>query len=502
MAEQFPTGARAGAGKVSTGVQGLDYILCGGFPIHRLHLIQGQPGVGKTTLGLQYLLAGLLQGESVLYVTLSETEEELQSVAQSHGWSLDGITICDPRREEAEAGPDAHYTIFHPAEIELGETIGSLLEMVDRVKPNRVVIDSLSELKLLARDPLRYRRELLTLKHSLAARPCTALLLDDASDDHSSLQVRTLAHGVVVLEQLAPQFGGERRRLRVVKMRGVKFRGGYHDCALEKEGMIVYPRLVAAEHRHLSENGVARSGLDELDALLGGGLDRGTSTLLMGAAGSGKSALASQYSVAAANRGERVVVYAFDEGLRTLFARSEGLGLNMGALVEQGIIQVQPVDPAELSPGEFAHQLRERVLTDNVRVVVIDSLNGYLNSMPEEKFLCVQLHELLSFLAHHGVITLLVVSQSGLLGNEMTAPVDISYLADTVILLRYFENAGVVRKAVSVVKKRSGNHERTIRELIMAPGGIQVGPPLHDFHGVLAGVATYKPGVPQPHGDS
>ncbi len=487
-------------GKLATGVAGLDYVLAGGLPENRLYLVQGSPGVGKTTLGLQYLLEGVRQGEPVLYITRSETKEELTAVADSHGWRLEGLTVCEPAAAEEKSKPGEQYTIFHPSEIELSETTQALLNVIDQIKPKRLVIDSLSELRLLARDPLRYRRQILALKHSLSRRQCTVLLLDDQSTDSSNLQLRTLAHGVIHLEQLAPEFGAERRRLRVIKMRGVRFRGGYHDFTIETQGIVIYPRLVAADFRDDVGGGTLRSGVQELDALLGGGLDRGTSSLFLGAAGTGKSALAALYAAAAARVGEKAAIFAFDEGQKTLFTRAAGLGIDIRPFVASGTLTVQPIDPAEMSPGEFAHRLRNAVCQDHVQTVVIDSLNGYLNAMPEEKFLTIQLHELLSFLSHHGVVTILVASQSGLLGEHLNSPVDISYLADTVVLLRYFESQGTVRKAVSVLKKRSGNHQRYIRELIMSPGSISVGQPLSQFAGILSGDAILSPYPSADHG--
>jgi circadian clock protein KaiC len=466
----------------------LDDILGGGFAPNRLYLVEGDPGAGKTTLALQFLLEGARAGERGLYVTLSETKEELDEVARSHGWSLDPLTVCELIPSEESLLPDAQTRMFHPSEVELSETTRAVLAEVERIKPTRVVFDSLSEMRLLAQNPLRYRRQILGLKQFFAGRQCTVLLLDDRTSEVNDLHLQSLAHGVVTLEQLAPEYGAERRRLRVVKMRGKLFRGGFHDFTIIRGGLEVYPRLVAAEHRRPFEPGQLKSGVAALDALLGGGLDRGTSALLMGPTGSGKSSIATQYAVAAAEAGERAVVFTFDESLTTLYARSAGLGMDLRGHVEAGRVRVHQVDPAEMSPGEFAHRVRQSVEEDGARVVVIDSLNGYLNAMPEERFLTIQLHELLTYLGQQGVVTFLVVAQHGLMGVNMRAPVDASYLADSVILLRYFEARGKIRRAVSVVKKRSGAHEDTLREMRLGPDGIWVGEPLADFHGVLTGL--------------
>jgi circadian clock protein KaiC len=477
-----------------TGIEGLDYILMGGFPKKRMYLIQGDPGVGKTTLALQYLMEGARRGESALYVTLSESVEELHEVAGSHGWDLKGIQIYECQGAQDQLTESNKYTLFHPSEVELGETTRAVLEVVEKLKPVRLVLDSLSELRLLARDALRYRRQILALKHFFAGRNCTVLILDDRTSDLNELHLQTVAHGVVVLQQFAPDYGVDRRRLRVVKMRGVKYRGGFHDFSIQTGGLEVYPRLVAAERAKQEVSGTASSGVPELDEVVGGGLDRGTSTLLMGAAGAGKSALALQYSMAAASRGEKVFLYTFDERLQTLLARANGIGMELERDVKSGLIQVRQIDPAELSPGEFVHSVRKAVEESDARMVVIDSLNGYLNAMPQEKFLTIQLHELLTFLGQRSVVTIMVVSQHGLIGSGMNSPVDVSYLADTVILLRYYESFGEVHKAVSVLKKRSGYHECSIRELTIDKRGLHVGPALSNFHGILTGVPTYQSG--------
>jgi circadian clock protein KaiC len=486
MADTIPRGRAA---LVPTGIEGLDNVLGGGLTANRLYLIEGDPGSGKTTLALQFLLEGARRGEAGLYVTLSETGEELRAVAESHDWSLDGVSLCELIPSEDSLQPDEQYQMFHPSEVELSETTKAVLDQVEEIQPRRVVFDSLSEMRLLAQNPLRYRRQILALKQFFAGRKCTVLLLDDRTSDVTDLQLQSIAHGVVTLQQLAPEYGAERRRLRVVKMRGAPFRGGYHDFIIEHGGLAIFPRLIAAEHPHAFRHEQLTSGVAGLDALVGGGLERGSSALLMGPAGSGKSTLATQYAVAAAARGDRAAVFTFDESLDTLQERSAGLGIGLKEQIEAGRIRVQQVDPAELSPGEFVHAVRREV-SAGARVVVIDSLNGYLNAMPEERFLTIQLHELLTYLGQQGVLTLLLVAQHGMIG-PMQSPVDASYLADTVLLLRYFEAGGQIRKAISVMKKRRGSHEASIREFRLTDQGIQVGEPLAQFRGILTGVPVY-----------
>ena len=492
MTARSRTPAPASQAFAQTGVVGLDEILGGGFSLDRLYLLEGVPGSGKTTLALQFLIEGARLGEPVLYVTLSETEEELRQVAASHGWSLAGITIRELVPSEDSLRPDDQYTMFHPSEVELSETTKTILEDVDRIKPRRAVFDSLSELRLLAGNPLRYRRQILALKQFFSGRKCTVLLLDDMTSTSHDLQVQSIAHGVIRLDQLYPEYGAERRRLSVLKYRGMRFRGGYHDFSIKRGGLEVYPRLGARER--LSEQPMSRlaSGIAELDALMGGGIERGTSTLIVGAAGTGKSTLAAQFAAAACARGQAAALFIFDESLNTLLSRSEGLGIALQKSIETGRLTVQQVDPAELSPGEFAHSVRKAVEDQQAEVVVIDSLNGYLNAMPGERFLVIQLHEMLSYLGNAGVATLLVGAHQGLIGTQMVSPVDATYLADAVILMRYFELKGEVRQAISVIKKRGGAHERTIRELRLEAGRISVGPPLRDFRGVLTGVPIFE----------
>jgi len=477
----------------ATGVAGLDDILYGGLTPHRLYHIEGVPGSGKTTLAMQYLLEGAKQGEPVLYVTLSETEEELRAMAQSHGWPLDGVIIRELVPPEESLQPAEQYTMFHPAEVELSETTRTILADVERLKPARLVFDSLSELRLLAGDALRYRRQLLALKQFFRGRRCTVLLLDDLTSAGRDLQVQSIAHGVMLLEQLTPEYGSDRRRLRILKHRGRRFRGGYHDYLIGTGGLRVFPRLVAAEHRAGLEESKLASGFPAMDVLLGGGLERGTSTLIVGAAGTGKSSLAAQFVAANAARGERSAMFVFDESIHTLFSRMRGMGVDLGKPRDSGLLAIRQVDPAELTPGEFAHLIRHEVETNRVSVLVIDSLNGYLNAMPGERYLSIHLHELLMYLGEHAVATLLIGAHQGIIGTQMRTPVDASYLADAVVMLRYYEDRGEVRQAISVMKKRGGEHERTIREFSLGPGGIRVGEPLRDFRGVLTGVPELEP---------
>jgi circadian clock protein KaiC len=478
--------------RAASGVEGLDEVLGGGFTPHRTYLIEGVPGSGKTTLALQFLLEGAKRGEPVLYVTLSETEDELRASAASHGWSLDPIAIRELVAGENSLSAEDQYTMFHPSEVELSETTKTLLQDVERIKPARLVFDSLSELRLLAGSALRYRRQILALKQFFGGRNCTVLLLDDLTSTDRDLQVQSIAHGVVRLEQMYPEYGAERRRLIVLKYRGTSFRGGYHDFVIKRGGLQIFPRLIASEHRQGVLHERLGTGIAELDLLLGGGIELGTSTLIVGGAGTGKSSLAAQFVATAAADGRRGAFFIFDESLNTLLTRTDGLGIDLRRHVESGRVTFQQIDPAELSPGEFSHAIRRAVDRDQASVLVIDSLNGYLNAMPEERFLIIHLHELLSYLGQRGVATLMVGAHKGLIGGQMVAPVDASYLADAVILIRYFETNGEVRQAISIVKKRGGSHERTIREFRLESGRITVGKPLRAFRGVLTGVPTYE----------
>jgi circadian clock protein KaiC len=474
----------------NTGIAGLDDVLRGGLPRQRIYLLQGSPGSGKTTLALQFLLAGAARGETSVYVTLSETEEELRGVAASHGWSLDGIVLFEFSALETSFAVDTQNTLFHPSEVELGETTQKILEFVEKIQPRRIVFDSLSELRLLAGEALRYRRQILLLKQYFTGKNCTVLFISDATRE-VDVELQSLAHGVLLMEKLPAQYGATRRHLEVMKLRGVEFRSGQHDYVIAQDGIQVFPRLVAAEHSKPFPRERLSSGVADLDHLLGGGLERGTSTLLVGPAGSGKSSTALQYVHAALMRGDGATVFSFDESIGIFFARARGIGIELQPFVDQGLLGVRQVDPAELSPGEFAHLIRQSTEKDQSRLIVIDSLNGYLMAMPEEKYLIIQLHELLTYLGQQGVTTLLVIAQHGLLGS-VHSPVDITYLADTVVLFRFFEAAGQVRKAISVMKKRIGSHEDAIRELRIDASGLRVGQPLAEFRGVLTGVPIFN----------
>ena len=472
---------------VATGIGGLDAVLNGGLTRDRVYLLEGVPGSGKTTIAMQFLMEGARRGERCLYITLSETREELRAVADSHGWSLDGIHVHEISPGGDQLDPDSQYTMFHPSEVELGSTTRDIVAVVEQLQPDRVVFDSLAEVRLLAGAVLRFRRQVLALKQYFNGRSATVLLIDESHVGEHGLHVHTIVHGVIALDQLRPEYGGDRRRLRITKLRGRRYRGGFHDYEIETGGVKVFPRLVAADHRRSGRNTPIASGSEALDALLGGGLDRGTSTLIVGAAGTGKSTLAMQFAMAAAERGERTAMFAFDESVRSLVTRCNGLGFRIEEAMAAGTLAVQPVDPAELSPGEFIALIRHAVEVDNASIVVIDSLNGYLNAMPEERFVLVQLHELLAYLGQLGVLTLLVSAQQGLIG-QMHNTLDVSYLADNVVLLRYFEADGAVRQAISVLKKRTGVHERTIREMRISKDGLSISEPLSHFRGVLTGV--------------
>jgi circadian clock protein KaiC len=474
---------------VQTGVSGLDSILAGGLPRNRIYLIQGDPGAGKTTLALQFLLEGARRGESGLYITLSETKKELEAVAESHGWSLDQLNLFELSTIEQLLRSEAENTFFHPSEVELNHTIKVLLDEVERVKPQRVVFDSLSEMRLLSETALRFRRQILNFKQHFVGRRATVLFLDDLTggvDNH----LESIAHGVISLEKISPEYGVTRRVLSVDKIRGVKFREGPHDFVIRRGGLVIFPRLVAAEHFQRFKSEPIASGIKELDTLLGGGLDRGTATILMGPPGTGKSTVALKYAAVAAERGEQSDIFIFDEGAHTLVTRGTALGMNVQPHVKSGRIHIRKINPAELSPGELTDHIRQTVEKKNTRLVIIDSLNGYLNAMPGESYLHLQLHELLAYLNNQGVVTLMVLAQQGLMASQ--SPVDLTYLADSVLLFRYFEATGEVRQAISVIKKRSGNHERTIREFRVDKTGLRVGAPLRDFHGVLGGIPTFR----------
>lgn len=480
--------------RVPTGIAGLDAILHGGLPRDRVYLVEGDPGVGKTTLALKFLLQGVASGERGVYVTLSETEEEVRQIARSHGWSLDELALFDLSALGGQLGSEGQSTIFRPSDVELTETTRAILAFVEKTRPDRVVFDSLSELRLLAQSPLRYRREVLNLKQSFSGKRSTVLLLDDLKSEPNDMQLQSLTHGVISLQQLSPDYGGDRRRLRIIKLRGATHIGGYHDFAIRRGGLEVFPRLVASDHHVAYERVAVPSGVGPLDAMLGGGLTRGTSTLIVGPAGSGKSVISSLYATAAARRGERAVILVFDELRRTTIERGDALGMNMSEHIDAGLLVVQQVDPAELSPGELAHILREQVEAHGATFLVVDSLNGYMQAMPAEKYLYVQLHELLTYFGQRGVTTVILMAQHGLMGGH--GPVEVSYIADTILMTRYFEAAGHVRKALSVIKKRTGNHEDTIRELSIGAHGVTVGEPLVKFRGVLTTAPEYQGGGP------
>ncbi len=480
----------ANPGRSLTGTGGLDHILRGGLTSHRLYLVEGTPGTGKTTLALKFLMEGRAQGETALYVTLSETKSELEAVARSHDWSLDGIEIFELVNEDGISSEN-EQSLLHPSEVELGETVRGVIAQVEECNPQRVVLDSLSELRLLAQNPLRYRRQILALKHFFAKRNCTVLMLDDRSSEPGDLQLHSIAHGVISLEQSANDFGSERRRLRIVKMRGLKYSGGYHDFTIEKGGIRVYPRLIAAEHHRDFTSEPATTGIEGLDALLGRGLLPGTGTLLIGPAGVGKTTTAVRCVIAGLERGKKAAYYLFDERLATLLIRSAALDMDLQPYIDSGQLAIRQVDPAELSPGEFAGAVQTSVEEEGADFIVIDSLNGYLHAMPSDNFLILQMHELLSYLNQQGIISLMILGQHGVMG-ELRSDVDISYLADSVMLFRFFEAAGEIHKSIAVVKTRTSDHERTIREFRIDSEGISVGEPMTSFEGVLTGNPQYQ----------
>lgn len=472
-----------------TGIPGLDEILRGGLPLHQMYFIQGDPGAGKTTLSFQFLLEGVRRNEKALYITLSASKRDLNRVARSHGWDLSGIDICE--QFQATRSPDT--TVFRPAEIELAKTVQAILDTIEERRPDRVVIDSLGEIRLLSDSPLRYRKQLLMLKEFFRDRQITALVLDDRATSTRESEVQGLAEGVIRLSVTLPMYGNTRRSLEVVKMRGVGFRGGSHDFTINKGGLTVFPRLSAGQHLVIREEGVMSSGVAEIDALVGGGLERGSATMIMGPAGVGKSSLALQFATSAAASGERVTFFIFEEHRTVFLKRAASLGFEVAALIESGRIIVEQIDPAEMSVGEFAYAVRTSVETHGSTMVIIDSLNGYFNAMPEEHFLTLHLHELLSYLTDAAVTTIVIVSQHGALGH-VSSPVDVSYLADAVILLRYYETRGAFGRAISMLKKRTSAHEQTVREFRLTSAGVRVGPALEEFRGILSGMqATEAP---------
>ncbi|KQR76880.1 circadian clock protein KaiC [Burkholderia sp. Leaf177] len=480
--------------QVATGIQGLDEVLNGGLTANRIYLVEGSPGSGKTTLGLQFLLEGARRGQKALYITLSETAAELKSVGASHGWSLDELAIHELVSEDG-LEPEAEQSVLHPSEVELGETVNDVMNKVRSIQPDRVVFDSLSEMRLLSQNALRYRRQVLALKQFLVNKGCTVLLLDDKTSEPGDLQLHSICHGVISLDQVLQEYGSERRRLRIAKMRGIDFRRGMHDFDLGHGGITVYPRLIAAEHHRAFSNKAASTGVAELDTLLGGGLVPGTNTLLIGPSGVGKTTTNTRCVLTALERGEKAVYFLFDETLATMLTRSKLLGMNLEPHIESGRLTIQQIDPAEMTPGQFSSRLRIAVEQHGVTMVVIDSLNAYLQSMPGQRYLLLQMHELLSYLNQQGVTTLIALGQHGLIGN-VESEIDLSYLSDSIILFRFFESTGKVLSAISVLKSRTSAHERTVREFQVGVNGVQVGAPLSDFEGVLAGLPKYSGDVP------
>jgi circadian clock protein KaiC len=476
--------------RCSSGCSGLDDVLGGGLPVGHVYLVEGEPGTGKTTLAIQFVAEGLRNGEKVLYVTLSESRTELLTVARLHRVNVDGLAILEVRPSEQDLKPEGQYTVFHPAEVELNDRVQTIMTEVDRQKPDRLVIDALSEVRMLAKDPLRYRRQILSLKE-YAPENCTVLLLDDRTSRYADLELHSIVHGVVSMSRVSREYGKTMRRIEVTKLRGSAFREGFHDYLIRSGGVVVFPRLIASEYEDVGEDrSTASSGIPELDKLAGGGLGRGTSTLLIGPAGCGKTTLAMRWLTTAADRGENAVAFIFEETINTLLGRAAGLGMKLEPHLSSGRMKIEHLDPAEVSPGEFVNMVRRAVEKDGARAVLIDSLNGFLQAMPGEQFLALHLHELLTYLNNRGILTLLVLAQMGLVGSAMQTPIDVSYLADNILVLRYFEARGEVRQAISMMKKRSGGHERSIRELRLGPDTIRVGEPLSNFQGILSGSPT------------
>ena len=480
--------------RVQLGCPGLDNILGGGLPAGRLYLLEGDPGAGKTTLSLQFVAEGVKQGERTLYITLSESSSELNFAARAHGLRIEGVEIVELLPDEDDLRPEQQYTVFHPAEVELNDRMQRIVKEVRRVKPDRLVLDALSELRMLAKDPLRYRRQILSLKDFMHDQNCTVLLLDDRTSRDADLQLHSIVHGVISMDKTSREYGKARRQVEILKLRGTPYSEGSHDYSIITGGVVVFPRLVAADSRNGGATECVSSGIPELDALTGGGLDRGTATLLIGPAGCGKTTIATHWVVSAAERGETCAVFAFEEGPQTLLNRAAGLGMNLESHIASGRVGLERVDPAEMSPGELVAKVQNYVEKKNARVVVFDSLNGYLQSMPGEHFLAIHLHELLAYLNNRGVLTLMILAQAGMIGSQMHSAIDVSYLADNILLLRYFEAHGEVRQAISTIKRRAGAHERTIRELKLGPDRIHVGRPLNDFQGILTGTPSFLGG--------
>ena len=484
---------RVASHRCATGIAGLDTILRGALPANRLYLLEGEPGSGKTTLGLQFLLEGVRHDEKVMYVTLSETREEIETVAESHGWNIENVDLFELAVAEEVLGEAREQSILHPWELELGATVRLIQERVEKLRPSRVVFDSLSELRLLSQSPLRYRRQVLAMKQFFAGRKTTVILIDDLTAERGERdsQLHSLCHGVITLERTTMEFGASRRRLQVQKLRGVDFIGGYHDFTLRHGGLEVYPRLIAAHHHGDFIGDATPSGVPEMDDLLAGGPLRGTCTLISGPAGAGKTTLALQYVFAACERGEACAILEFDERIGTLLTRSRQMGLDLDRHIASGRLLILQVDPTELAPGELTWRIRTQVESRDVRLIVIDSFNGYIAAMPEENHLVLQLHELLSYLNQRGVVTFLIHPQSGIVGSMAVSSINISYIADTVILIRFFEAEGRIRKALSIIKNRGGSHEDAIRELRIDRQGVRIGQPLKEFRGVMTGTPQY-----------
>ena len=477
--------------KCQTGVPGLDEILSGGLPRNHLYLLQGKPGTGKSTIALQFLLEGVRTGEKSLYVTFSETKLELETVAKSHGWNLENLDILELSAISSSIGTSSQTTLFHPSEIELNKTMNLLLAKLNESNAKRIVFDSVSELRLLADNSLRYRRMMLEFKEFFIGRGSTVLFLDDLTSEAGDIHVQSIVHGVLLLEKFRAGYGVERRQFHISKLRGVAFKGGTHDYSIIKGGITIFPRLVASDSHANFQRETFSSEVPALDSLIGGGFHRGTSNLLLGPAGTGKSTIAMKFAIEAAKKGKKVAIYNFEESSFNILVRAQELGLELEKYIASGNITLRKIDPAELTPGQFNALLRNSANEFHADMVVIDSLNGYIHAMPEQKFLMLQLHELLAFLSSRGVVTVMILAQSGIMG-QMQTPLDLTYLADTVIITRYFEAFGSIKKAISVIKKRTGTHEETMRELKIGPGGVIVGPVLKEFSGIFTGVPKYS----------
>lgn len=481
--------------RLSSGIEELDDVLGGGFPAGRLFLIEGPPGSGKTTLALQFLLAGAKKSEKGLYVTFSESEDEVRAVAESHDWTLDGISLQELSTLGGRLKNEEQYTVFQPADVELSETVQRVIDDVRQVKPMRVVIDSLSEIRLVACDPLRYRRQILALKGILSECNCTVFFLEEHTVENPDLLMQSIAHGVVLLDKTQSEYGSVKRTLQVSKLRAGPSLEGSHDFVIRRGGLQVFRRLIASDSLNgkpaKDTGGVLKTNNEELDRLTGGGVHWGTGVVLVGPAGTGKSTVGMQIVSAAAQKGYKTCAFLFDEAKATYIKRARNVDLEISSHLQQGIVEIHQVDPNEQSPGEFAYHLRKKVEDEGVRVVVIDSLNGYLTAMTSERFLLAQLHELLTYLNAHGVLTIMTTAQHGMLNTADTTSFELTYLADLVIQLRYFEAGGNVRKAISVIKNRLSAHETSIREFEITDKGLEIGAPLRQFEGILSGIPKF-----------